>query len=155
MSGCTHGSHPPPTVCHPPLAFSRHPTLYSARSRIRRPSSACQGRLPPHGGTLCAILLTLTLLALTGCSGSSGLAESSPAQATTAPVVTAPVAITIEATGATTAVDLGQATAVDGDLPVSNDAPADGFAVGVTFTRGQSIELGLAVTSSPRCRARV
>jgi RHS repeat-associated protein len=53
---------------------------------------------------------------------------------TTAPVVTAPAAITMEATGASTAVTLGTASAtdvVDGVIVPTSDAPAT-FPVGVT-----------------------
>jgi len=53
----------------------------------------------------------------------------------TAPVVTAPIAVTIEATGTLTTAVLGTATAtdiVDGVLIPTNDAPITGFPVGVT-----------------------
>jgi len=53
----------------------------------------------------------------------------------TAPVVTAPIAVTAEATGAATAVILGTASAtdaVDGVLIPTNDAPVGGFPVGIT-----------------------
>jgi len=53
----------------------------------------------------------------------------------TAPVVTAPLAITLEATGAATAVILGTASAtdaVDGVLLTTNDAPVGAFPVGIT-----------------------
>ena len=53
----------------------------------------------------------------------------------TAPVVTAPIAVTAEATGAATTVILGSASAtdaVDGVLIPTNDAPVGGFPVGVT-----------------------
>jgi len=55
---------------------------------------------------------------------------------TTVPIVTAPVAVTVEATGTATAVVLGAATAtdvVDGVLTPTNDAPIAGFPVGVTI----------------------
>ncbi|UHD17107.1 PKD domain-containing protein [Thiocapsa bogorovii] len=48
-----------------------------------------------------------------------------------APTVTAPPDITAEATGILTGVDLGTATASDGS-PVSNDAPTDGFPLGLS-----------------------
>ncbi len=54
---------------------------------------------------------------------------------TTDPVVTAPAAVTTEATGAGTTVTLGTATAtdlVDGSVAVTNDAPAT-FPVGSTI----------------------
>jgi len=53
----------------------------------------------------------------------------------TAPMVTAPVAVTVEATGITTAVILGAASAtdvVDGVLIPTSNAPVGGFPVGVT-----------------------
>lgn len=52
---------------------------------------------------------------------------------TTAPVVTAPAAVTIEATGPQTAVDLGTASATDavGVSSIGSDAPG-AFAVGIT-----------------------
>jgi len=53
----------------------------------------------------------------------------------TAPVVTAPIAVTAEATGAATAIILGAASAtdiVDGIIITTNDAPIGGFPVGVT-----------------------
>ena len=53
---------------------------------------------------------------------------------TTAPVVTAPAAVTAEAAGAETAVEIGSATAVDlvdGAVAVSSDAPAS-YPVGTT-----------------------
>jgi hypothetical protein len=54
---------------------------------------------------------------------------------TTAPELTVPEDITVEATGSETEVELGSASAidlVDGEVEVSNDAP-EGFVVGTTF----------------------
>ncbi len=48
-----------------------------------------------------------------------------------APTVTPPPNATAEATGTLTAVDLGTATSSDGS-PATNDAPADGFPLGLT-----------------------
>lgn len=72
---------------------------------------------------------------------SDGVADSNIATVTitvvdtTPPALTAPADVTAEATGTTTEVDLGSATAVDlveGAIAATNDAPAAGFLLGTT-----------------------
>jgi len=60
--------------------------------------------------------------------------------------VTPPAAVTMEATGPTTTVSLGNATANGGVAPVtiSNDAPAGGFPVGVTTVTWTATDANMA-----------
>jgi hypothetical protein len=76
---------------------------------------------------------TVVTWSATDAAGNTGTAtQQVTVTDTTAPVVTAPVDVAVEATGPTTSVALGTATAtdlVDGAVAVSNDAPA-AFPVG-------------------------
>ena len=63
--------------------------------------------------------------------------------------VTPPVAITMEATGPTTAVTLGAAMAFGGNLPITitNDAPAGDFPVGATTVTWTAVDANLATVT--------
>ena len=78
---------------------------------------------------------TVVTWTATDAAGNTGSAtQNVTVEDTTAPVVTAPAAVTAEAAGAETAVEIGSATAVDlvdGAVAVSSDAPAS-YPVGTT-----------------------
>ncbi len=72
---------------------------------------------------------------------------------TTPPEVNPPPDVSKEATGPLTPVDLGTATAtdtVDGDLPTSSDAPAEGFPVGDTVVAWSATDAAGNLGSAPQ-----
>ncbi len=64
-------------------------------------------------------------------------------QDTTAPTITVPADVNKEATAVLTPVNVGNATAndlVDGDVSTSNNAPAEGFAIGTTSVTWSAVD---------------
>jgi hypothetical protein len=96
------------------------------------------GTLPvtcaPQSGSTFPLGATPVNCSATDAAGNIGSASFTvTVQDTTAPVVTAPADVTVEATGVQTATDIGMATATDavGVVSISSDAPAS-YPVGTT-----------------------
>ena len=112
-------------------------------SDIADPNPAISNNAPANGFPVGTTTVVWTATDASGNSASDSQLVMINDRAFT---VTAPGAVTMEATGPTTTVTLGNATANGGVAPVTidNDAPAGGFPVGATTVTGTAPDANMA-----------